>query len=184
MYKKSHKKYRQLPPKKVESVKWKRVNVDIVGPFMFCTSQNKKHVLQALTMIDPVTCWFEIKDLKEINSNTTMEAFNNYWLCRYPRPQQISFDNGSEFVKHETMARALAATTYFAHPYSSWERGINANTNGLLRQFFPKHTDFRTVSWPQVKQAVDLLNNRRRNTRGDRTPNQLFHHHFVPLVEK
>ena len=99
------------------------------------------------------------------------------------RVQTLTFDNGSEFVKHESIAQALEAATYFAHPYSSWERGINENTNGLLRQFFPKRTDFRTVSWQQVQQAVDYLNNRPRKTRGYQTPNQLFHKHFVPLVE-
>ncbi len=96
----------------------------------------------------------------------------------------LTFDNGSEFVKHEVLAQALAARTYFAHPYSSWERGINENTNGLLRQFFPKRTDFRRVSWQQVKKAVAHLNNRPRKTRGYRTPNQLFHNYFVPLVEQ
>lgn len=100
------------------------------------------------------------------------------------RVKTLTFDNGSEFVKHETIAHALDATTYFAHPYSSWERGINENTNGLIRQFFPKGTDFRTVSWQQVQKAVDHLNHRPRKTRGYRTPNQLFHNHFVPLVEK
>ncbi len=100
------------------------------------------------------------------------------------RVKTLTFDNGSEFVKHERIARALGAQTYFAHPYSSWERGINENTNGLLRQFFPKQTDFRQVSWQQVNVAVDHLNHRPRKTRGYRTPNELFHKHFVPLVEK
>ena len=100
------------------------------------------------------------------------------------RVKTLTFANGSEFVKHEAIAQALEATTYFAHPYSSWERGINENTNGLLRQFFPKHTDFRKVSWKQVKEAVDNLNNRPRKTRDYRTPNQLFHNQFVPLVER
>ena len=98
------------------------------------------------------------------------------------RVKTLTFDNGSEFVKHERIARALEATTYFAHPYSSWERGINENTNGLLRQFFPKQTDFRKISWQQVTEAVDLLNNRPRKTRGYQTPNQLFNNHFVPLI--
>jgi len=98
------------------------------------------------------------------------------------RVQTLTFDNGSECVRHDVLAHALEARTYFAHPYASWERGINENTNGLLRQFFPKHTDFRTVSWQQVHKAVDHLNNRPRKTRGYRTPNQLFNKHFVPLV--
>jgi len=96
--------------------------------------------------------------------------------------QTLTFDDGSEFMRHETIAHALEATTYFAHPNSSWERGINENTNGLLRQFFPKHTDFRKVSWKEVKDGVDNLNNRPRKTRGHQTPNQLFHNHFIPLV--
>ena len=113
----------------------------------------------------------------------------NQAILRLLRPfkdkvKTLTFDNGSEFVKHEVLAQALAARTYFAHPYSSWERGINENTNGLLRQFFPKGTDFRQVSWQQVQQAVVYLNNRPRKTRGYRTPNQLFHQHFVPLIEK
>ncbi|NKB81402.1 MAG: IS30 family transposase [Nitrospirales bacterium] len=98
------------------------------------------------------------------------------------RVQTLIFDNGSEFVKHELVAHALEATTYFAHPYASWERGINENTNGLLRQFFPKRTNFRMVSWQQVRKAVTHLNNRPRKTRGYQTPNELFHKHFVPLV--
>ncbi len=94
----------------------------------------------------------------------------------------LTFDNGSEFVQHERIAKALQAKTYFAHPYSSWERGINENTNGLLRQFFPKGTDFREVSWQTVKRAVDYLNNRPRKTRGYLTPNQIFNNEFVPLL--
>jgi len=94
----------------------------------------------------------------------------------------LTFDNGSEFVRHEKIAKALDAKTYFAHPYSSWDRGINENTNGLLRQYFPKKTDFRTVSWKQIKDAVEDLNNRPRKTRDYKTPNQLFNNIFVPLI--
>ncbi|MET1255479.1 IS30 family transposase [Aliikangiella maris] len=55
----------------------------------------------------------------------------------------LTFDNGTEFVEHEKVGRILEAETYFAHPYASWERPINENTNGLIRQFFPKKTDFK-----------------------------------------
>ena len=94
----------------------------------------------------------------------------------------LTFDNGSEFVLHEKVARALDAETYFAHPYSSWERGINENTNGLIRQFFPKKTDYSKVSWKEIKDAVDNLNNRPRKTRGYLTPNQIFNNTFEPLI--
>jgi IS30 family transposase len=56
----------------------------------------------------------------------------------------ITADNGKEFAYHEQISKALSTDVYFAHPYSSWERGLNENTNGLLRQYFPKNTDFKT----------------------------------------
>ena len=94
----------------------------------------------------------------------------------------LTFDNGVEFVGHEKIAKKLEAKTYFANPYSSWERGINENTNGLLRQFFPKKTDFSKVSWQEVRKAAVNLNNRPRKTRNYQTPSELFLKEFVPLV--
>jgi IS30 family transposase len=63
---------------------------------------------------------------------------------------------------------------YFAHPYSSWERGTNENTNGLLRRFFPKGTDFDKVTQEEIDWVVDKLNNRPRKCLGFRTPNEVF----------
>ena len=94
----------------------------------------------------------------------------------------LTFDNGSEFFHHEKIAKALNAKTYFAHPYSSCERGVNENTNGLLRQFFPKKTDFRLVTNQELKNAVENLNNRPRKTRGYLTPNQMFNNQFKALI--
>lgn len=95
----------------------------------------------------------------------------------------LTFDNGTEFTQHEKIAAALKARTYFATPYASWERGINENTNGLLRQFFPKRTNVKTVTLAQIQQAVALLNNRPRKTRHYKTPNELFANTFVPLIQ-
>lgn len=63
----------------------------------------------------------------------------------------LTFDNGLEFAAHEKIATYLDAKTYFGHPYSSWERGLNENFNGLLRQYIPKGTDLRKVSHKRVK---------------------------------
>ncbi|MFT7675931.1 MAG: IS30 family transposase [Gammaproteobacteria bacterium] len=93
----------------------------------------------------------------------------------------LTFDNGSEFVQHEKIAKALNAKTYFAHLYSSRERGIDENTNGLLRRFLPKGTDFRKISWQFVKRAVDNIKCRPRKTRSYLTPNQLFTDEFLQL---
>lgn len=94
----------------------------------------------------------------------------------------LTFDNGSEFVGHEKIARALEAKTYFANPYSSWERGINENTNGLIRQFLPKKTDFAEVSQQEIRKVVENLNKRPRKTRDYKTPNELFLGEFIPLI--
>ena len=58
----------------------------------------------------------------------------------------ITFDNGKEFAAHQDIAHALKAKIFFARPYHAWERGLNENTNGLIRDFFPKGTDFSTIS--------------------------------------
>ena len=86
----------------------------------------------------------------------------------------MTSDNGKEFARHKTMAKALGADFYFAHPYASWERGLNENTNGLIRQYFPKHCDFTTITTQQIKRAMDKLNNRPRKSLGFKTPNQVF----------
>ena len=66
----------------------------------------------------------------------------------------ITADNGKEFAYHEKIAEALSTDVYFAHPYSSWERGLNENTNGLLRHYFPKSADFKTVAQSAVNRAL------------------------------
>ena len=86
----------------------------------------------------------------------------------------VTFDNGKEFSEHEQMAKALEADIYFAHPFASWERGINENTNGLIRQYFSKETDLPDVTIEQAQMVMDRLNNRPRKTRGCKTPNELF----------
>jgi IS30 family transposase len=86
----------------------------------------------------------------------------------------ITVDNGKEFTDHQTLAKALHARVYFAHPFASWERGLNENTNGLIRQYFPKKHDFTRITQTQIEQVMDKLNNRPRKCLGFKTPNQVF----------
>lgn len=86
----------------------------------------------------------------------------------------ITVDNGKEFCEHKAIAAALQADIYFAHPYSSWERGLNENTNGLVRQYFPKKYDFAKITHQDVLHVAARLNNRPRKTLGFRTPNEVF----------
>ena len=95
-------------------------------------------------------------------------------LLREERVHTITFDNGREFSAHKEMAMGLGAKIYFAHPYSSWERGLNENTNGLIRQYFPKGSSFSDISEAQVSAVEDALNNRPRKTLNYNTPNEIY----------
>lgn len=76
----------------------------------------------------------------------------------------ITADNGKEFAGHKEVAKKLKADYYFAQPYSSWERGLNENKNGLIRQYFPKETDLREVAQNELIFVMKRLNNQPRKT--------------------
>ena len=86
----------------------------------------------------------------------------------------LTYDNGKEFAYHQRIGEDLDASGYFAHPYHSWERGLNENTNGLIRQYFPKGQDLCAVTGAEVWAVMEKLNNRPRKCLGFRTPNQVF----------
>ena len=88
----------------------------------------------------------------------------------------LTMDNGNEFAQHKRVAKALLAKVYFAHPYCAWERGANENTNGLLRQYFPKGTNFKTITQANIRRAENRLNDRPRKTLEFRSPNDIFQH--------
>lgn len=91
-------------------------------------------------------------------------------------PQHIrktmTYDNGIEMANHKWLTSSTGMNVYFAHPYSSWERGTNENTNGLIRRFFPKGTDFNNITLKQIKDAEYSLNNRPRKVLGYKTPSE------------
>ena len=86
----------------------------------------------------------------------------------------ITFDNGSEFAKHEQIAKALGVNIYFADPYASYQRGTNENTNGLIRRELPKGTSFTSLSQRGLNIITQLINNMPRKCLDDRTPNEIF----------
>jgi len=84
--------------------------------------------------------------------------------------QTLTLDNGTENAKHEDITKSLGTKCYFAHPYHSWERGTNENTNGLIRWYLPKGTDFSKISDEQIRRIESALNNRPRKCLGFKTP--------------
>ena len=94
----------------------------------------------------------------------------------------LTVDNGKEFAAFKALEKALDISVYFSHPYSTWERPINENTNGLLRQFLPRKTDFKDITPERLDQIVWYLNNRPRKKLRYRTPNEAFNDPPVALA--
>lgn len=87
----------------------------------------------------------------------------------------LTYDNGKEFAMHQEIADKLQATGYFANPYHSWERGLNENMNGLIRQYAPKGSNFDLLCDSKIQYIMDRLNNRPRKCLGFKTPNEVFY---------
>jgi IS30 family transposase len=127
-----------------------------------------------VTLVDRKSRFTLIKKIEHRTAAVTKRAIIEMLKPYKLKTRTITFDNGREFTAHQDMARELDAEMYFAHPYASWERGTNENTNGLLRQYFPKGSDFSKITDGQVKSAEKRLNTRPRKCLGARTPEMVF----------
>jgi transposase, IS30 family len=94
----------------------------------------------------------------------------------------LTSDHGKEFADHQQIAELLQLNFYFAHPYAAWERGTNENTNGLLRQYFPKKHNLQSVSDQEIEQAMLRLNFRPRKSLRFKTPAEVFFQTSVALT--
>ncbi len=114
-----------------------------------------------------------------LGKNKTSSEVNKVTIERFtqiPKTQRktMTFDNGKEFSGHAELGKELGLLCYFTNPYHSWERGLNEHTNGLLRQFFPKQTNFRIVKPEALEKAVILINKRPRKSLDYKTPFEVF----------
>ena len=110
----------------------------------------------------------------------TMAEANRITIQRFGKlpphvRKTLTRDRGAENLGYEELQNNLSMKIYFAHPYHSWERGSNENANGLIRRFFPKKTDFRTISDAEIRMVERLLNSRPRKRLGWKTPYQVFY---------
>lgn len=145
-----------------------------IGHWELDTVMGKAQRCPLVTLTERKSRFELVAKVSSKNANVVANAIIELLLPYKNKVRTITTDNGKEFAYHKKIAAALDAKIYFAHPYASWERGLNENTNGLLRQYFPRKTDFSTITDAQIEQALYRLNNRPRKCLGMKTPHQVF----------
>ena len=135
----------------------------------------KNHKSAIGTIVERKTRFTLIIQLK---SKKAMEVANEFSkILNKLNPiykKTMTYDNGIEMARHEKITKKTGMKIYFAHPYSSWERGTNENTNGLIRRYLPKGTDFNQISRKQLLNIQEKLNNRPRKIIGYKTPKEMM----------
>lgn len=125
-----------------------------------------------VTLVDRRSRFLLAGKLSSRNAAETREVMQQ--LLSGHTVRSISLDNGTEFAEFSLLEEHVGAPVYFAEPHKPWQRGTNENTNGLLRFFFPKGYDFRSLTQAQLDVVVDLLNDRPRKCLGWKTPREVF----------
>jgi IS30 family transposase len=129
------------------------------------------------TIVERKTRYTFIVKIENRKSETVTQQFAKH-LNTLPQliKKTMTYDNGLEMANHQWLSNNTGMDIYFAHPYSSWERGTNENTNGLIRRFLPKGTDFNNITLEKLKQIQNNLNNRPKKVLGYKTPNEIMTH--------
>lgn len=127
------------------------------------------------TIVERTTRTTILVPLKNREAETVAKAFAKE-ILKLPQQMRLTMthDQGREMAKHKLLTEMTGVKIFFAHPRSPWERGTNENTNGLIRQFFPKGTDFNKVSRREIKKVQDLLNGRPRAALNFQKPIEVF----------
>ena len=127
-----------------------------------------------VTLVERKSRFTMMDKVERRTADATEEAIVRMLLPHIFQVRTITFDNGKEFAYHEKVAQQLQADMYFAHPYASWERGTNENTNGLIRQYLPKGSDFSSITADQLSFIIERLNHRPRKCLDFLTPAMVF----------
>jgi IS30 family transposase len=149
-------------------------NKERIGDWEIDTVIGKNHKGALLTIVERKSKYTLIQKLSYKRSRLVADATIDLLAPYHDKVFTITSDNGKEFADHQRISKQLTAKVYFAHPYHSWERGLNENTNGLIRQYFPKNTNFISITVESVRNVMDQLNNRPRKTLDYATPNEVF----------
>jgi len=146
-----------------------------IGDWESDTVESRDHKPGINTFVERKTGLVFITKVKDKGSQATVSAVESR-VKNLPQElkQTATFDNGPENQKWEELEKKIGLKCFFAHAYHSWERGTNENTNGLIRDFFPKKTDFTIISDEELQAVEDNLNNRPRKRLGWKTPLEVF----------
>ena len=145
-----------------------------IGDWEGDTIIGKGHQGVVATLVERKTKYTVLAQSKTKHAKPVRRSIEQALAPHQRQVLTITYDNGLEFAEHQKMAQTLSADIYFAHPYSSWERGLNENTNGLIRQYLPKSRSLNNVTEKQPHTIMDQLNHRPRKTLGFNTPYELF----------
>ena len=145
-----------------------------IGDWEGDTIIGKGHQGAIVTLTERKSGFLVMKKVIRKTAHEVHQAIVNGLVHYQDQVHTITSDNGKEFANHQKIAGDLDARFYFAHPYSSWERGTNENTNGLVRQYFPKNQELSKITNSQVDRAMTLINHRPRKRLDYRTPYEVF----------
>jgi len=161
-----------------------RVSIDVrppmvadrqrIGDWEGDTIIGKGHQQAIVTLVDRVSKLTRIGPVTTKHANIVATTIVDLLESMTNPSHTITVDNGREFAHHEQITQSLGIGIYFAHPYSSWERGLNENTNGLIREYLSKGSSFEHITNEKISFIEARLNNRPRKSLGYRTPNEIY----------
>jgi len=149
-------------------------NKQSAGHWEIDTIVGKDHKGAIVTIAERATAFVLIAKLNGKNAQELAEAVVKLMMPFKELVLSITSDNGTEFAMHKYISKKLGTLFYFAHPYSSWERGLNEYTNRLIRQYIPKKTDFKDINHLYINEITMKLNRRPRKKLNYNTPGKVF----------
>lgn len=146
-----------------------------IGDYEGDTMMGRDKRVRIVTFVDRRTGYLIAFLLPKMNARlVTSLTLKHFRTIPKKKRKTITLDNGIEFADWESLEKKSRMIVYFCYPYHSWERGTNENTNGLLRQYFPKTMDFNLITSDELARVVRKLNNRERKRLGLLSPRQVF----------
>jgi len=136
-----------------------------------------------VTLVERKSVYLLLGKVPNLRAATVRQAAVQRYATTPPALRKsLTLDNGKEFAEHEQLEVEGALRIYFAKPYSAWQRGRNENTNGLIRQFFPKGADLANIPEHRFTRVQQLLNGRRENAWAIELPTKFSPHAYTPMV--